>query len=360
MSFPTDKTVSRLGQMNKTGDSRALFQKLYSGEVLTTFHNTNIALGLTRSRTIRNGKSIAFPLIGQNTAAYHTPGQLIDTNKIAHSERIVTIDDVAISPVFVADIDDAMRHYEVRSQYSYESGQALADLIDRNIFRMIAKAAAITDETAAEAAGLNPLEDETYTENITLSEAGDEDDGSKLVDAIFKARTQFKLANIKEKPVVVLHPEQYEALVNVADVTKVTWMNRDVGGVGSMADGVVPRVAGLSIYESMNLPDSDESDGLNDPEPLSDTSIGSGNYAKYRGDYSNLVGLVFSPSAVATLKLMDITTQYIPEPLRLGYNILSKMAVGHNILRPCCAVAIYKTTESTDDTTESTDDSSDS
>jgi hypothetical protein len=342
MAFPTDKTVSRLGQMNKQGDSRALFQKLYSGEVLTTFHEANIALGLTRSRTIKNGKSVAFPLIGQNTAKYHTPGQLIDTNKIGHSERIVTIDDVAISTVFIADIDDAMRHYEVRSQYSTESGQSLADLVDRNIFRMVAKAAAITDATAAQAAGLNPLPEEKYTANITLAAAGDENDGAKLVDAIFKARTQFRLANVREKPVVVLPPEQYEALVNVNDVTKVTWMNKDVGGVGSMGEGVIPRVAGLDIYESMNLPNTDESAGLNDPEPLADTSVGSGNQAKYRGNYSNLVGLVFSPSAVATLKLMDITTQHVPEPLRLGHNILSKMAVGHNILRPCCAVAIYK------------------
>lgn len=342
MAFPTDKTVSRLGQMNNQGDSRALFQKLYSGEVLTTFHDTNIALGLTRTRTIKNGKSASFPLIGQNSAKYHTPGKLIDTNKIGHSERIVTIDDVAISPVFIADIDDAMRHYEVRSQYSYESGQALAELIDRNIFRMLAKAAAITDNAAAQAAGLNPLPEETYTQNITLAAVGDENDGAAIVDAIFKARTQFKLAKVREKPVVVLRPEQYEALVNVNDVTKVTWMNKDVGGTGSMAEGVIPRVAGLSIYESMQMPDSDESAGLNDPEPLADTSVGSGNAAKYRGDYSNLIGLVFTPSAVATTKLMDISIQHIPEPLRLGHNILAKMAVGHDILRPCCAVALYK------------------
>jgi hypothetical protein len=343
MAFPTDKTVSRLGQMNKQGDSRALFQKLYTGEVMTSFHDTNIALGLTRSRTIRNGKSASFPLIGKNSASYHTPGQLIDTNKIAHSERIVTIDDVAISPVFIADIDDAMRNYEVRSQYSTESGQALAELIDRNIFRMLAKAAAITDFAAAQAAGLNPIPEETYTQNITLGAAGDELNGAKLVDAIFKARTQLRNAKVREKAVVVLPPEQYEALVNVQDTNKVTWMNRDVGGVGSMAEGTIPRVAGLPIYESTQLPTADESTGLaTDPEPLADATVGSGNQAKYRGDYSNLVGLIFTQSAVATTKLMDISIQHIPEPLRLGHNILAKMAVGHDILRPVCAIAIYK------------------
>lgn len=340
MAFPTDQTVSRPGQYESAGDARLQFEELFSGEVLTAFNHTCIAMGLTRSRSIMNGKSYSFPLIGRNSAKYHTPGQLIDTNSIDHAKRLVTIDDVAISPVFIAEIDEAMNHYEVRSQYSTECGEALAELIDRNIFRMIAKAATIVDKAGAVAAGLNPLDDETYTANITLGAIGDELIGAKIVDAIFKARTQLKNARVREKAVVVLRPEQYEALVNVSDVTKVAWMNKDVGGVGNTADGVIPRVAGLAVYESLQLPDTDESAGLTDPEPLAGES---GNTAKYRGDYSTLVGLVFTESAVATLKLMDVQVEHIPEPLRLGHNILGKMAVGHNILRPCCAVAIYKT-----------------
>lgn len=344
MSFPTQKDVSRLGQLNKAGDSRALFEKLFSGEVLTTFHADNIALRLTRTRTIRNGKSASFPIMGQNTASYHTPGQLINGNKIGHAERVVTIDDIAISPVFISDIDEAMNHYDVRSQYSTECGEALSGLVDRNIFRMIAKGAAITSKAQAEAAGLKVLPEETYTPNITLAAAGDENDGAKIVDAIFKARTALRKAKVKEKAVVVLPPEQYEALVNVQDTNKVTWMNKDVGGTGSMAEGAIPRVAGMNIYETLNLPQADETLATSDAEPLADNTVGSGNAAKYRGDYSKLVGLVFTQSAVATTKLMDLTTSTVPEPLRLGTTMLAKLAVGHDILRPCCAVAIYKTT----------------
>lgn len=104
MVFPVDQAISQSGQINKAGDSRALFLKLFAGEVLTMFRTRHIAMGLTRVRTIKNGKSASFPLIGKNTAKYHTPGKLIETNKIGHAERIVTIDDIAISPVFIPDI----------------------------------------------------------------------------------------------------------------------------------------------------------------------------------------------------------------------------------------------------------------
>ena len=56
MAFPTDQNVSRLGAQNQTGDVRALFLKLFAGEVLTAFEEKNIAMGLHRVRTISNGK----------------------------------------------------------------------------------------------------------------------------------------------------------------------------------------------------------------------------------------------------------------------------------------------------------------
>lgn len=314
---------------------------------MTTFKADNIALGLTRVRTIKGGKSASFPLIGKNTAKYHKPGTLIEGNKIGHAERIVTIDDVAVAPVFIADIDEAMSHYSYRSQYSLEGGAALAEMVDRNIFRMLAKAAFITDAATAQAEGLQVLDDEEFTQNVSIKEEADGTLlGSEIVSGIFKARTLFRKANIRAVPVCVLAPEHFEALINVQDVNKLTWMHKDVGGTGSQSDAVLPRVAGIKIFESNHLPTEDESLGLiGTPEPLADTAEGSGNAAKYRGDYSGLVGLVFTPDAVATVKLMDVQTRDVPEPLRLGTTILSKLCVGHNILRPACAVALLKGTE---------------
>lgn len=344
MAFPTDQQVTNPGQVNNAGDSRALYLKIFSGEVLTAWHQTNMALGMTRVRTIKSGKSAQFPILGSTVAKYHTPGTLIEADKLPSVERTVTIDDVALSAIFMADIDEKISHYETRSQYSTECGQTLADMVDRNVFRMVAQAAFITDATAAGNAGLQvPSSGQKYTANIQLASAGDEDDGSKIVDAIFKARTQFRKNSIKGTLKCVLPPERYEALVNVQDTNKVTWMNKDVGGVGSMSEGAIPRVAGISIYESVNIPQADESLGLNvDPEPLADVAVGSGNQAKYRGDYSKVVGLIFTEDCVATTKLMDVSTKIVDEDLRLGATVLATQAVGHDILRFECAVAILK------------------
>lgn len=348
MVFPTDQTLSQPGQHNNNGDSRDLFLQKFGGEVMTMFHDLHIAMQLTRVRTIKGGKSASFPLIGKNSAKYHTPGKLIETNQIGHAERIVTIDDIAISPVFIPEIQEAMLHYEVREQYSTECAEALAGLVDRNIFRMMAKAGYITSNAEAVAAGLKTLPDEPYTQNVMLAASGDENDGAALVDALYRARTQFRKNNIRKQGNVVFGPDQIEALVNIAQgqTNAITWLNKDIAGSinpSMQASGPVARIAGFNIWESTNLPDSDESAGLvSDPEPLSDVEFGSGNASKYRGNYSNVIGLAFVEDAIATTKLMDLQVRHVEEPLRLGHNILGKLAVGHDILRPGCAVVIEK------------------
>lgn len=50
-------TVSRLGQTNGAGDALSLFLKVFAGEVLTAFAETNVALSRSMVRTITSGKS---------------------------------------------------------------------------------------------------------------------------------------------------------------------------------------------------------------------------------------------------------------------------------------------------------------
>lgn len=337
MTMPLNQVVTRPGQMQGTGDTRAIFLKLFSGQVLTQFRASNIALKLTKSRTISSGKSFQFPIVGRSKAKYHKPGELITAEMVKHSERTINVDDFAIAPIFIPEIDEALQHYETRSEYARDVADQLAELIDRNIFRMLAQAAFITDKAKAQAAGLNPLDEEVYTENVVLAD----ESAKAFVDALYKARTQFRLKNISQAMYCVTTPTEFEKLVNAAgDVGSMAWMNKDVGGNGSVNADAPLRIAGIPIYESNHLPHEDESAGINDPEPLSVAEGGSGNTAKYRGDYSKVRALVFTQDAVATVKLKDITVQHVPEALRLGDNVFAKMAVGHGILRPCCAIAI--------------------
>lgn len=337
MAFPIDQTVSRLGQANKAGDARALFLDLYAGEVITQFEETNLMMDKHRVKTIKSGKSYEFPMVGTTGAKYHVPGQLIEADALAHSKRRVSIDELLISPVFIDKVDEAMHHFDVRSIYTKECGNALANMADRNILRVAVKAAAIDTEAKAVTAGLTPVTGERFTNNVTLAAAGDELKGDKLVAALFKAREEFDKKDVTGTPYVVLRPEQYYSLFNTTDTSKLFWMNKDVGGVGSIATGQIPMVAGMKIYMSNHLPSTDESVTLANGDKESAVRPG-----LYKGDFSKLVGLVMTEEAVATVKLFDLATEMEYQISRQGTLIVAKYAMGHNILRPACAISINK------------------
>jgi hypothetical protein len=122
----SNATVSRLGQANGTGDSDALFLKVFAGEVLGAFSETNVALSRTMVRSISSGKSAQFPATWKATASYHTPGTEIVGQVIKGNERVIVIDDLLISDVFIASIDEAKAHYDFRSEYSKQLGAALS------------------------------------------------------------------------------------------------------------------------------------------------------------------------------------------------------------------------------------------
>lgn len=339
MAFPIDQTVSRLGQTNKAGDARALFMDLFAGEVLTQFEEKNLMMPLHRVKTIKSGRSYEFPMVGTTGAKYHVPGQQIEASALAHSKRRVSIDELLISPVFIDRVDEAMNNFDVRAIYTKECANALANVADRNILRVAAKAAAVTSEGLATAAGLNPVTGEKFTDNVTLGAVGDELKGDKLVAALFKAREEFDKKDVTGTPFVILRPEQYYSLFNTTDTSKLFYMNKDVGGVGSIATAQIPMVAGMKVYMSNHLPSTDESAGLAGSDPESAVRP-----ALYRGDFSKLVGLVLTEEAVATVKLFDLATEMEYQIERQGTLIVAKYAMGHNILRPACAIAINKVT----------------
>jgi hypothetical protein len=336
MAFPTNQTVSRLGQVNAAGDDRSLFLKLYAGEVLTAFEERNVFMGLHRTRTIQNGKSASFPLVGTASAKYHTPGELIQSDAVKHGERVVTVDDLLISSQFIGNIDEAMNHYDVRSIYSKEAGYALANTSDKNIAKVIAKAAAITDATKAAAAFGASFDDEVYTANQNIgTTAAQATDGKAIVDSIYAALEEFDKKDVTGDKVCVLPPAQYYALLNASDVTSATWLNKDVGGAGSVSGGAVPMVGGVRIVMSNHIPQTDETTTSATPTPLTSSRSGA-----YKGDFSKLRGLIFTQDAAATVKLLDLGVESEYQIDRQGTIMVAKYAMGHNILRPACAISL--------------------
>lgn len=160
MAVTNNAAPSRLGQVNKAGDAKALFEKIYTNEVKATFAKKNLMMPLTMSRTITHGKSASFPVFGIVGGGYHTPGESVIEGdngylqKAGHNEKVISIDEPLVSPVFIADIDEAMNSWEVRSHYTRESGVFLANRADLNILKTIILAARASSPLAATIVGI--------------------------------------------------------------------------------------------------------------------------------------------------------------------------------------------------------------
>lgn len=311
----TDMTVSRLGQADGAGDAKALFLKKFAGEVMTAFEETNVFKDLHFMRTIESGKSASFPATWKADAGYHTPGnQILGAQTVKHNERIIHIDDLLISDVFVANIDEAMNHYDVRSIYSTEIGRALAKKFDQKV----AQVGVLAARAAATVSG--------GFGGSALTNASAATDGSVLAGLAFDCSQTFDEKDVPEMDrAFVVRPAQYYLMAQTTNV-----INRDWGGSGVYADGTVLRVAGMQIVKSNNVPNAV-------------VAAVTGENNTYDGDFSTTVAIALQKSAIGTVKLMDLAVQQTGEEFAVMYQgtlLVGKYAMGHGILRPECAIEV--------------------
>lgn len=303
---------SFLGQSGLTGDQKALFLKMFSGETMASFNANTVMDGKTRVRNISSGKSAQFPAIGRVGAEYHTPGAEILGSNVEHGEKVVTIDDLLISHTFISSIDEAFNHYEVRSEYTSQMGAALAQTYDRNLLSMSVKAARDGDTGAV--ADMGAAVSTNIGATATIQE---------LVDALYtEAAEMDKLHLSSMDRYVVVDPVTYYGLVRNDKL-----LDQDFGGGnGSYADGNVFKVAGFTIVKSNNL--------KLDHTAAAETARYPDFNAKYAVDASDTAALVFQTGALATVKLMELATESEYDIRRQGTLAVTKMACGHGVINP--------------------------
>lgn len=314
----SNATPSRLGQVEATGSADALFLKQFSGEVLTAFEQTTVTADKQMLRTIANGKSAQFPVMGRSSASYHTPGAEITGNAMNHNEKVITINDLLLSSHFISNIDEAKNHYDVRSVYSTEMGRALAFQMDKHVLQTMLQAATTAPATADVS--------DTNTAGTIITSANSGTAANDLISAIFDAAEALDDAYVpSEGRFCFLKPEQYYLLANASNATNV-----DFRGAGSIAMGNIPQVAGINIVKTPHLPTADIANGTVD--------AGTGNRQAVAA--ANTTALIAHTSAVGTVKLMDLAVESEYDIRRQGTLMVAKYAMGHGVLRPEAAVQI--------------------
>src|SRR5210317_1901230 len=245
--------LTQLGQANLAGDKRALYLKLFSGEMFKGFQNNTIARDLIMKRTLKNGKSLQFIFTGRTQSEFHTPGNSILGNSDGAppvAEKTITVDDLLISSAFVYELDEILAHYDLRSEISRKIGYALAEKYDRLIFRAIArgarKASPVSATSYVKPGGTQIRVGSTANESDAYNSAN-------LVAAFYDAAAAMAEKGVSgDGRVAVLNPRQYYELIQAVGTNGL--VNRDVRGSALQSGQGIIEIAGIKIYKSMNIP----------------------------------------------------------------------------------------------------------
>ena len=313
----------RFGYGQSAVDPRNLYLKVFGGEVLAAFDLAVMFKNFVEVRSgVRGVKSISFPKTWKATSEYHTPGTELLGTDIDTTEIVITLDDILVSHVAIADLDEMLSHFEVRSKFSAAMGQELAKVDDKNVARQII----LASRTAADGpfpAG-NTVTDSTLVNTGAI-------DGSAWIDAIRYANELLFAKDVPESlpRYFATNLAVFNAMKYATDSNgKRILLDTDLGG--PQAGGIPGRihtlnVDGVQVMVSRNLPTTNES---------ADATV----YSKYRADFSTTTAMLWTPMAVASARVMEIGFETARDVRRLEDFMLAKMFVGNGTLRPECAV----------------------
>ena len=363
--------LTQLGQANLSGDKRALYLKLFSGEMFKGFQNNTIARDMVMKRTLKNGKSLQFIYTGRMTSEFHTPGNSILGNTDGAppvAEKTITIDDLLISSAFVYELDETLAHYELRGEISKKIGYALAEKYDRLIFRALTRgaraASPVSASNFAEPGG-------TQIRVGATANASDAYVAGNLVAAFYDAA-----AAMDEKGVSsdgrcgVLNPRQYYELIQAVGSNGL--VNRDVQGTALQNGQGIVEIAGIKIFKSMNIPffgnygtkygsGSATNPGVTSPgntgdfvgvaaENASAASTGINNdYGTAAELGSNSCGLIFQKEGAGVVEAIGPQVQVTSGDVSVIYQgdvLLGRMACGADYLNPAACVELFAGTAS--------------
>jgi hypothetical protein len=353
--------LTQLGQSNLTGDTRALYLKLFSGEMFKGFQNNTIARDLVMKRTLRNGKSLQFIYTGRTTSEFHTPGNSILGNSDGAppvAEKTITCDDLLISSAFVYELDEILAHYDLRSEISRKIGYALAEKYDRLIFRAIARGARQA----------SPVSATGFTEpggtQVRVGSSANESDAyssSALVSAFYDAAAAMDEKGVSgDGRVAVLNPRQYYELIQAVGTNGL--VNRDVQGSALQGGNGIIEIAGIRIYKSMNIPFLGNygtkyggTTGVNDPlntgdfvgaalEDAGDAATGINNDYGTAAEFgSKSCGLIFQREAAGCVEAIGPQVQVTSGDTSIIYQgdvIVGRLAMGADYLNPAACVEL--------------------
>jgi hypothetical protein len=316
-------------------DKLANFLKVFGGEVLTAFARRSVTMDKHMVRTIQNGKSASFPVMGRTKGYYLKPGESLDDKRgdIPHSEKVIQIDGLLTSDVLIFDIEDAMNHYDVRSEYSAQLGEALAIAADGAILAEMAALCNLPAASNENIAGLG---------TATVLKIGVKADlladaallGQEILKGLTTARAKLTKNYVPSSDrKFYTDPDYYSAILAALMPNSANY-----AALIDPETGSIRNVMGFEVLEVPHLTvggAGDDRAGANQKHAFPAAASATVFVA-----LDNIVGLFNHRSAVGTVKLKDMALERARRAEYQADQIIGKYAMGHGGLRPEAAGAL--------------------
>ena len=337
-------TLSRAGAINATvgtyAQDNALFLEKYAGEVITAFERYCVFQGMFQERTISEGKSARFPVVGRLTAGYYTPGtEVVGQGNAAQNEIVIQIDQKLIAAVALDEVDELKVHFDIRQIYSFEAGAALAREHDKRVARMLTLGARIatSDLTANLPAGLSP--DDPFRTGTRVDLANATPSPDDYVAALFAAKQALNEKDIAmDGRYAVMTPEVHSQLAQSTRALNTDFNNGSAPG--TYKEGNVATLAGFQLYESNHISQGNVTAASGEEGYYINgalVKLSSVNMTQTRI-------LCFRRDAIGILNLKGLTTQMTGNDYATQFQatlMLAKYVKGYGVLRPESIVEIY-------------------
>ncbi|QHJ79945.1 MAG: hypothetical protein [Caudoviricetes sp.] len=329
------------GKGMSAGDKLALFLKVFGGEVITAFTRTSVTMNRHMVRSIQSGKSAQFPVLGRTKAFYLQAGENMDDKRkdMKHTEKVIHIDGLCVSDVLIYDIEDAMNHYDVRSEYTAQLGEALALAADGAVLAEMVKLCNLPTASNENIKGLGEAsvlaigEQSALTDQVEL--------GKAIIAQLTLARARLTTNYVPAADrTFYTTPDNYSAILAA--------LMPNAANYAALIDperGSIRNVMGFEVVEVPHLTIGGAGDDYPEEGEVP-ANQKHGFPATASGDVrvamDNVVGIFNHRSAVATVKLKDMNLERARRANYKADQIIAAYAMGHGGLRPeACGALVF-------------------
>jgi hypothetical protein len=290
----------------------------YGGHVEHTIVRQSVMQGWVNLRPVRGTNQVQNYAVGSATLAKVTPGISPDAAPTEFGKASLVVDTLIYARNTFPLLETFQTQYDARKEVGVEHGQTIAKFFDQAMFIQAAKASQLTSSKFSNAQANKPTGH--FGGNVqNLANAGDATDPAKLYAAIRSLCVTFEGKDVvpgNDDLVLVVRPQQYYALSDAEQIINGDYVTSE----GTTMAGIpMFKAFGVPVLKSNNLPNTSISGHL-----LSNTANGNA----YDGDFTKLVGLMFSARALLAGETIPLTSDVYYDKIYKMWFVDSHLSFG--------------------------------